>query len=279
MKAAHIYSSAACHRSKAVSSDDQAVPSTIDDPSPAALPGKSRKARNTVGGKQRRKGRKKIGRPKSKAWSLTTRHLRGHCPKYLRRTEVLNLIQADLFAARIGRPLTAFISIRWALTEQGEANINRRWSTLLNALRIWSNRKGFEWTAIGVHENPPRTGPAFNSHLLAAIPDALHMAAVEWLMKRLGGSAGAVDIRPRVYPGRADETLRYTLKGCDPQTAQSFGIAYKYQGVVPFQRSTTSRNINARAREAWKYSGTIRISDQYARAKDRLLTADNGAAA
>jgi hypothetical protein len=233
--------------------------------------------------RRQKRRRKKLGRKKNKAWSLTTRYLRSHCPKRLRRTEVLNLIQADQFAARTRRRLTTFISIRWALTEHGEARINTRWSTLLNAFRGWATRHGFEWAAIGVHENPS-PAPSFNSHLLASIPESQRVAATQWLVKQLGGSAGAVHSRPRVCPGEADETLSYMLKGTDYLTAKRFNLIRKQgwkfdQGIVPFRRSTTSRNINASAREVWKgqsvefsdaKKGAGEFRDQYTRANSRL---------
>jgi hypothetical protein len=204
--------------------------------------------------------RKKRGRPKKRAWSLRSEFLRRHSPKYLRRTEVYNLMQADAFAMRIGRPLRTFVSIRWALTEEGETNIQRRWTALLNAMRIWASRHNIEWTAIGVHENPERAEPAFNTHLLNNIPAKLHGEFTEWLRKQLGGDPHAVDVRPRKTAGmNSDKTLLYMMKGCDPQTARRFNIRYKNQGVVPFRRCTTTRNINARAQQAWKLSGTIKM--------------------
>lgn len=116
---------------------------------------------------------------------------------------------------------------------------------------------------MGVHENPPAAEPSFNSHLLANIPTTLHAAAAQWLMKRLGGAADAIHIRPRVCPGwAADETLHYMLKGTDYQTALRFHLIRKQgwkfnQGIVPFRRCTTSRNINAAAIAAWKI-GTVK---------------------
>lgn len=205
--------------------------------------------------------RRKRGRPKKKAWSLRSEFLRRHSPKYLRRTEVKNLIDADTFSARIGQPLVAFVSIRWIHTQEGEANIQRRWTSLLNALRIWASRHGITWHAIGVHENPERLTPAFNSHILANIPARLHGALAEWLKKQLAGEPEAVDVRLRASTDWfKDKTLRYMLKGADPQTAHRYDIRYSPQGNVPFRRCTTTRNINARAREAWKRSGTIKIT-------------------
>lgn len=218
---------------------------------PLDLPLKPRPAR-PVGRKRRPR---KLGRPKSKAHFSKARYLRSHQPKRLRRNEVLNLIQADAFAARIGQPLITFTTIRWAFTKMGEANINRRYSDLLNGARIWCARRGIPWTAIGVHENPPSKEPSFNSHLLSNIPTSLHGAFTSWLMKTLGGCSGAVHIRPRMCPGwDADETLSYMLKGTDKPTAMRFHLIRKQgwkfnQGIVPFRRCTTTRNIGAPARK------------------------------
>jgi len=245
-------------------------------PSDLLLP-KPRPAR-PVGHKRRKRGR---GRPKRKAQTLTSRYLRRHQPERLRRTEVQKLIRADLFATRTGRALITFITIRWALTAQRETNINKRWSDLLNAFRIWASRHGFEWAAIGVHENPPSQAPSFNSHILASIPESLRVAATEWLMKQLGGSAGAVHSRPRVLPGKADETVSYMCKATDFLTAKRFNLirpqGWKFnQGIVPFRRCTVSRNIGTAAIAAWKksgeFSGSIKTGrgefrNQYTRAR------------
>ena len=148
---------------------------------------------------------------------------------------------------------------------------------MLNAARQWLSRRGIEWTAIAVHENPPSDKPAFNTHILCNIPSTLHMAFTEWLVKQLGGSAGAIHIRPRVCPGwEADETRSYMLKGCDYLTAKRFDLirpqGWKFdQGIVPFRRCTVTRNINAAAIAAWKSGtpkgGSREFRDQYTRAR------------
>lgn len=229
--------------------------------------GKSRAARNTVGSKASRK-RKKRGRPK-KHWTLQVARQRRRCPERLRRVEVVNLFAADRFASKTGRRLASFITIRWALTAHGEADINGRWKVLLNALRIWADRQGLELAHIWVHENPPRDEPAFNTHLLVNIPDSLRVAAAEWLVKQLGGSAGAIDVQPRRCPGwnKPDDRVAYMCKGTDRATAVKFRLIRKHgwdfnQGKIEFQRSGTSRNINAAARRAGEFS------DQYARVRE-----------
>lgn len=280
-----LYSSAPRHEVHA----HEAVVAVEQPPSTSPIPcskpttpfkGKSRAARNTLNSKASRKRRKrKLGRKKNKLWSRTNKYLRRRHPERLRYTDVLNLFQADQLATRTGRHAGTFITLRWAETALGEtADINKRFAFLLNAARIWADRHGIEWTAIAVHENPPPADkPTFNTHILCNIPESLRLAFMEWLMKRLGGSAGAVHSRPRVCPGwEADETLGYMCKGTDPQTARSFRLVKKHgwkrnQGHVPFQRCTVTRNINARR---WQFSDTIKTGisefrDQYPQARAR----------
>lgn len=210
---------------------------------------------------RRRKKKAKRGRPKKKAWSLRSQFLRRHSHKFLRRTQVDNLIAADNFAVRKGQPLKVFISIRWDHTQEGENNIRQRWVALSNALRIWASRHGIVLHAITVHENPVRLTPCFNTHILANIPVQLHEKLTKWLRKQLGGELEAVDVRPRASTDwLKDKTLRYMLKGADPQTAKRYGIRYAPQGNVAFRRCAMTRNLNVRSREAWKQAGIAQVS-------------------
>lgn len=230
--------------------------------------GKSRAARNTSVNKASRKRRKR-GRPKTH-WTKQVARQRKFNPDRLRRIEVINLFAADRFASKIGLRPTSFITLRWSLTAGGEARINKRLSALLNAFRGWAKRQGIELAHIWVHENPDRGEPAFNTHLLANIPDTLRVAAAHWLMKWLGGAAGAIDMQPRRCPGwnKPDDRVSYMCKGTDRATAIKFRLIRKHgwdfaQGKVEFQRSGTSRNINAKARWAANFSDSDEFCDQY----------------
>jgi hypothetical protein len=259
------------------------LPNQIYSKSYAPLQGKSRAARNTVSSKASRK-RKKRGRPKKRNRCVTAQYQRRHNPHLLRRIDVINLFAADRFASKTGRRFTAFITIRWALTAHGETDIRKRWTALLNAFRIWAKQKhGLELAHIWVHENPDRDEPAFNTHLLANIPADLRAAATAWLMKRLGGSAGAVDVQPRTAPGwnKPCDRVSYMAKGTDYATAVKFRLIRKHgwdfkQGEVQFQRhgkrSGGTRNINARARHEGGFDAASvpEFRDQYARAREEL---------
>lgn len=204
-----------------------------------------------------RRRAKKRGRKKDKRWWLKSRYQRRHCAKRLRRCEVENLLAADRFASRTGRRLSSFITIRWHYTHQGEANLQRRWSALLNALRIWASRRSIELTHCWVHENPFRGEPAFHTHMLANIPATLRDEMKEWLVKRLGDNGGAIDVQPRtwIHWHKPDDRISYLCKGTDRATAMKYRLIRKHgwdfkQGIVPFRRSGTSRNINTNSRAA-----------------------------
>lgn len=206
--------------------------------------------------RKNRKARRKDGckrGPKRGYWAHRSAHQRRFDPKRLRFCEVLNLILADLYASKIGQRLCSFFTFTWALTADGENDINKRWQLLLDGFRKWAWRRGFDLHHVWTHENPA-TG--FNSHLLANVPAADREAAVAWLEKQLGAMDGGVHVRPRVtaeWRG-PDETRDYMLKGTDKGTAMHFRLIKKRgwkcrQGIVPFQRSGCSRNLNRKARE------------------------------
>lgn len=132
----------------------------------------------------RRNHHKKLkkGRPKEH-WSKRVANQRRHCPSRLRRREVENIHAADRFASVTGRRLETFITVRWSLTLPGEINIRSRWSAFLNAFRIWASRRGFELAHCWVHENPPYSKLAFNSHILANVPPSHRKTLLAWLVK------------------------------------------------------------------------------------------------
>lgn len=206
--------------------------------------------------RKNRKARREDGHkrgPKRGYWAWRSAHQRRFDHKRLRFCEVENLILADLHASKIGQRLCSFFTFTWALTADGENNINAHWQLLLDGFRKWAWRRGFDLHHVWVHENPV-TG--FNSHLLANVPAEHREAAVAWLQKQLGAMAGGVHARPRVtaeWRG-PDETRDYMLKGTDKGTAMHFHLIKKNgwkcrQGIVPFQRSGCSRSLNRTARE------------------------------
>lgn len=206
--------------------------------------------------RKNRKARRKDGRkrgPKRGYWAHRSAHQRRFDPKRLRFCEVENLILADLHASKIGQRLCSFFTVMWALTADGENNINARWQLLLDGFRKWALRHGFDLHHVWTHENP---ASGFNSHLLANVPAAHREAAVAWLQKQLGAKERGVHARPRVtaeWHG-PDETRDYMLKGTDRGTAMRFHLIKKNgwksrQGIVLFRRSGCSRSLNRTARE------------------------------
>ena len=206
----------------------------------------------------RRKRRQ--GRPKAH-WATRSVNQRARNTKRLKRCQVENLIAADGFAALTQRRLCTFVSIRWAYTEGGETNISKRWGALLRGAAQWCIRRGFEWTAIWAHENPPRQDTAFNTHILCSIPDCFKREFEAYLNRHLGAFPKAVDLRRRSSPGWSNsERLGYICKGTDKATAWKYRLigrnGWDYaQGEVTFKRCGTSKNIGIKARENHKCKG------------------------
>lgn len=166
-----------------------------------------------------------------------------------------NLRDAEKFTARTGRSFTFLISLRWFFTVLGEADIRQRWQAVLNHLSTWATRRDFEFAACWAHENPPRSEPAFNTHIAAYIPPRLHGEALSLLAKKLGGSDAAIHGRPYVATD-----IGYLCKGTDKATAETRGTigerGWQYdQGEIPFKtygkRAGCTQNIGRNARQAF----------------------------
>lgn len=234
-----------------------------------------------------RRRHRKRGRKRNRDYAATIRHQIARNDEKLRRSDVVEHIAADTFASQTGRRLETFVTVRWSLTGHGEDYINSRWSTLLNAARIWAARRSFELCHVWVHENPPSYDPAFNTHLLVNVPPLHRSTFRSWLTHQLGTVVeNAVDVRPRTHPGYAGgDRLSYMLKGTDMATAIKYHLIHKgwkhRQGIVPFKRCGTSNNVAATARAEFCQAVIAEnyvTSAQYAPAREetRFLPADNG---
>lgn len=203
----------------------------------------------------RRIRKPKRGRPKQ-YWAKRSIYLRRFCPHRLRPHEVANILDADRFADRTGKALKTFLTIRWALTLLGEINIQSRWQSILNSLRMWATRQGIDLAFIWTHENPPRDEPAFNTHCLLNIPTRLREDFAKWLSNHLAGEPNAVVVEARNPNGRHwQDRAKYICKGTDMATAWRHRLitpkGWDYdQGIILFRRCGLSHNINAAARAA-----------------------------
>lgn len=95
--------------------------------------------------------------------------------------------------------------------------------------------------------------------------------------KDVGTVDGAIDIQPRTYIhwNKPDRRISYMCKGTDCATAMKYRLITEKgwdfnQGIVPFQRSGTSRNINAASRIAFSdaLKGSPEFQDQCAPARE-----------
>jgi hypothetical protein len=188
-------------------------------------------------------------------WHRRSQYQRSRCAKRLRPWQVDALFDADAFAARIGCPLVTFVTIRWARTSKGQADIPAGWFALLKATNAWAKRQGVSLAYAYVHENPDRLGGGFNSHLLVSVRPPQRDAFADFVARHLGGETDAVRVEARCQPGHKDRRLHYMTKGTDRATAQKYGLitgnGWDFaQGVVEFKRCGTSANIGPAVRNA-----------------------------
>jgi hypothetical protein len=147
------------------------------------------------------------------------------------------------------------LTLRWALTADGEGDIARRWTRFLNALRIWAARRAINLAYLWVHENPPRDEPTFNTHCLLNVPASYRLEFHAMAERHFRAAGSAVHVQPRTCPGYVGpDRLAYMLKGCDKVSAWKFHLidpvkGWDYaQGRVTCKRAGTSNNIGATAR-------------------------------
>jgi hypothetical protein len=225
-------------------------------PSPQPAISRYRRQRSTatrVGRADAKPHRKKLGRPK-KPWHLPVSYQRRRNDKRLRRWQVEELIEADVFARRHSLSLVTFGTIRWGRTKRGEEDVPARWTAFWKGLGSWAKREGIELAYLYTHENPERVDGGLNSHFLTSVPAALRPAFDKRAGQLLDGNEGSVLIEARCQPRRADTRLRYMLKGTDRPTAIKYRLiepqkGWDYaQGLISHKRAGTSANIGKAAR-------------------------------
>jgi hypothetical protein len=134
----------------------------------------------------------------------------------LSHIQVRNLIEANHVAAKIGKPLTVFLTIHPAHLMDYPSDIGRWLQSELNVIRIWCQRAGFGYFAIWVRENfDCRRTEHF--HMLLHVPEAAINKLAVMMRSRFAGE-GVVDIQPVVSP-----VLPYLMKQMTPQAWFALG--------------------------------------------------------
>jgi hypothetical protein len=184
--------------------------------------------------------------------------------KALDHHDVRDLIDAEHFAQKRGKPLTVSITVHPKFLDQYPADMGQWISWLLNKLRIWCDRdRGFGYYAIWVRENYEGDRRE-HIHILLHIPKGERPNLEDVLRRWLHGKDNVVELRePKYrqdrYGQRTNKALTYMLKQMTPQARYSLGgQVYRenkcretHAPVAPVlgRRCGTSRSLNAKTRE------------------------------
>jgi hypothetical protein len=175
--------------------------------------------------------------------------------RYLPHRPAANLSRSITFAAEIGRPLNAFVTINYGLTFCTEEAMTRAFRRLLKSFygkwftrhpkhRSAADRAAtYAWVAEG-------KGGHHGVHWLVYIPAGLRAEFERELRRWLEKTAGpiidekAIDVRPANRPQGAGE---YMLKGLTEAHARRYKIKAEFQGVVFGKRCGISENLGPAA--------------------------------
>ena len=191
--------------------------------------------------------------------------------RYLSFTQVAQLANAAAFAASIGYPLNAQITLAWERIPGFSAyDLPQLQGALMLRLAQWLKRRGVTLRCVWVRERV--SGRGLHTHLMLSLPLTLKDEAQAFLT----ASGGFVDT-PRskgvwIECGACTAaawagSLRYFAKGLDHRdfvygscgSTENLGVLLGVdhrgsQGVIPCKRSGTSENLGpkARSRAGWR---------------------------
>jgi hypothetical protein len=176
---------------------------------------------------------------------LVTRHVR-------------QLVNAGAYAASIGSPFTAHVTLHLRLAECFSPETWAAYQTdLLEKMSRWLTRNGISVAFAWVRENGPVKGE--HLHLLLHLPQPMWGAFKRFMLKAGGFTpADASGEAIRISGGRFGmyaETMRagaarYILKSLSPTTCNALGIRHKPTLPVPVKRCGASDTIGPKARKA-----------------------------
>jgi hypothetical protein len=186
--------------------------------------------------------------------------------KALNHHDVRDLIEAEHFAEKRGKPLTTSITIHPKLLDEYPADVGQWLCWLLNKLRIWCERdRGFGYYAIWVRENYEGYRRE-HIHILAHVPRGDREALQGALRRWLPGQDSVVELgestfRQNRFGRRINKALTYMLKQMTSQARYAFcGKIYRetkcrvtHAPVAPVlgRRCGTSRSLNVNTRRAF----------------------------
>lgn len=176
--------------------------------------------------------------------------------------EVRELIEAERFARKRGKPLTTTVTIHPKLLDTYPADLGRWTSWLTNKIRIWCERdRGFGYFALWVRESYEGDRRE-HLHMMLHLPENEREAFEAALRRWLPGKENVVDLgRPKFSNtrfGRVNKALTYMLKQMTPQAWFALNKRVRrekqcrttHEAVAPVlgKRSGVSRTLNAKTR-------------------------------
>jgi hypothetical protein len=182
--------------------------------------------------------------------------------KALDHHDVRDLIEAEQFALKRGKPMTATITIHPKLLDEYPEDLGRWISWLTNKIRIHCQRAGFGYFAMWVRENYEGNRRE-HLHLMLHLPenerDSLEFALRRWLPGQENVvQLGRPEFRRNRYGRKVNKALTYMLKQMTTQAWFSLckriyrekQCSETHALVAPIlgRRSGISQSLNARTR-------------------------------
>jgi hypothetical protein len=173
----------------------------------------------------------------------------------LDREQVIELHRGWEHAARIGLPLNAMLSIRPLADDYNPTAFCRFAARVRNKLGVWARQRGVPFVAAWAREcNQDGTGE--HLHVLMHVPPKrysdLEEKIIGWFPE-----PGAADVRPanqRVFvtdTGMRMSAIGYIAKQMSPQAWYRRGLIRKAGGPILGKRGGITRNIGAKAIDAY----------------------------
>lgn len=186
--------------------------------------------------------------------------------------QVANLKAAERHAKMIELPFTRMISIHWGAAGMPLAGMAKATGRFIDLMTKALARHGSSTAWLWVHENGD--GKGGHCHLLVHVPASLLPVLMGlqrgWLRRitgqpyrarvvhsrPIGGRLGLEVGNPELHAVNLEAALAYLLKGASPEAASRFGLCrLQPGGRVIGKRCSTSQNIGAKARQAYKEQG------------------------
>lgn len=186
----------------------------------------------------------------------------------LSAAQIANLAAAFEHAARIGLPLTRFITIHWKAAGVSLEGMVKATGRFLDLAGKAIARRGKCTSWVYVHENGVLEG--WHCHILLHVPRELvsyvQRRQIRWIKRitgqayrlrvlktrSVGGFLGVDQVNPDLHHHNVARALEYMLKQADEEAAVDFQLPRRGGlSLVVGKRAGTSQNIGSSARRRY----------------------------